>query len=90
MEIEAANPDPGVRRAAFEAADMAGDWALPEFGSVFINLSGPDQTTARRHTTVSVPGATADGLGLPETGTEGGAWIMYAGSSAAHIMVPGN
>ena len=89
MRIEAANADPAERRAAFEALERAGDWPPPEFGSVFINLNGPDQERARSHTTVAVPGATGASLGLPEGGAGGGAWIMNAGTSAAHIMVPG-
>ena len=76
-------------RAAFETAEKAGQWAKPEFGSVFYNLNGPDQAQARMHVTVSVPGATTQTLGLPENGSKGGAWIMNAGTSAAHIMTPG-
>lgn len=89
MRIEAVNPDAEARRAAFEALERAGNWIEPEFGSVFINLAGPDQAQARFHTTVAVPGATRESLGLPDTPAEGGAWIMNAGTSAAHIMVPG-
>jgi hypothetical protein len=29
-------------------------------------------------------------MGLPENGQKGGAWIMNAGTSTAHIMVPGS
>jgi hypothetical protein len=90
MRIESANPDPKARQAAFEAADKAGTWIKPEFGSVFINLSGPNQAQARMHTTVAVPGATTQSLGFPENGAQGGVWIMYAGTSAAHLMTPGH
>lgn len=90
MRIEAANPDAAARRSAFEALERAGDWIGPEFGSLFINFSGPSPAEAHSHTTVSVPGATADSLGLPDNGNQGGAWIMNAGTSAAHIMVPGS
>ena len=82
--------DPAERRAAFEAAEKAGKWTKPEFGSIFYNLSGADQATARSHATIAVPGATTATLGLPETGTQGGGWIMNAGTSAAHIMMPGH
>ncbi len=61
----------------------------PEFGSVWISMDGPDQAGARIHTTVAVPGATADSLGLPDNRDQGGAWIMRAGTSEAHIMIPG-
>ena len=82
--------DPKERQAAFEAMEKAGKWTKPEFGSVFYNLNGADAAQARSHVTVSVPGATTQTLGLPENGTKGGAWIMNAGTSAAHIMTPGH
>jgi hypothetical protein len=82
--------DPKERRAAFEAMEKAGKWTKPEFGSVFYNLTGPSQAQARAHATICVPGATTQTLGLPEDGTKGGAWIMNAGSSAAHLMTPGH
>lgn len=90
MKIEAANPGADDRRAAFEALERAGNWARPEFGSLFINFGGATEAQARHHTTVAVPGATSDSLGLPDTPEQGGAWIMNAGTSAAHIMVPGS
>jgi hypothetical protein len=82
--------DPAQRRAAFEAAEKEGRWSKPEFGSVFYSMTGPDQAQARLHVTISVPGATGGSLGLPENGNQGGAWIMNAGTSAAHIMTPGH
>jgi hypothetical protein len=82
--------DPKERRAAFEAAEKAGKWTKPEFGSVFYNMTGPTQAQARSHATIAVPGATTATLGLPENGQQGGAWIMNAGSSAAHLMLPGH
>lgn len=76
--------------AAFEAAEKDGTRAKPEFGSVWIHLSGPDQEHARLHTTTAVPGATAASMGLPDNPKQGGAWIMNAGTSTAHIMTPGS
>src|SRR5262245_38411990 len=90
LKIEAANPDQKARRAAFEAAEKAGTWPKPEFGSVFYNLNGPDQAQARSHVTIAAPGATSKTLGLPEDTSQGGVWIMEAGTSAAHIMTPGH
>jgi hypothetical protein len=90
LKIEAANPDQKARQAAFEAAEKAGTWTKPEFGSVFYNMNGPDAAQARSHATIAVPGATTKTLGLPENGTQGGAWIMNAGTSAAHLMLPGH
>jgi len=82
--------DKAARQTAIETAEKNGKWAKPEFGSIFFNLAGPDQAQARSHMTIAVPGATSKTLGLPENGQQGGAWIMNAGTSAAHIMVPGH
>jgi hypothetical protein len=82
--------DAKERQAAFEAAEKAGTWTKPEFGSVFYSMTGPDAAQGRLHVTISVPGATTKTLGLPETNANGGVWIMNAGTSAAHIMTPGH
>jgi len=82
--------DPTARRTAFETAEKEGKWTKPEFGSIFYNLTGATQATARSHATIAVPGATTQTLGMPENGNQGGAWIMNAGTSAAHIMMPGH
>jgi len=89
LKTEAMTPA-AERRAAFEALEKAGKWPKPEFGSVFYNLTGANQAQARSHATISMPGATTQTTGLPENGNEGGAWIMNAGSTAAHIMTPGH
>jgi hypothetical protein len=72
-----------------DAAEKDGSRVKPEFGSMFITMSGPDRTQARIHTTIAVPGATAQSLGLPDNPKQGGAWLMNAGTTTAHIMVPG-
>ena len=83
-------PDQKERQAAFEAAEKAGTWTKPEFGSLWIHMSGPSQAQARMHITVAVPGATTKTIGFPENNTQGGVWIMNAGTSAAHLMTPGS
>jgi hypothetical protein len=85
-----AQTDRAVRQAALDAAEKDGTRVKPEFGSVFYTLSGADQASARLHVTVAVPGATAASLGLPDNSKAGGAWIMNAGTSTAHIMIPGS
>ena len=87
MRFEAAGDK---RQAMFDAAEKDGTRVKPEFGSVFYNLSGPDRERARSHTTVAVPGATAQSMGLPDNPKSGGAWIMNAGTTTAHIMIPGH
>jgi hypothetical protein len=78
------------KQAMLDAAEKDGTRVKPEFGSVFYNLGGPDRERARSHTTIAVPGATAQTLGLPDNNKMGGAWIMNAGTSTAHIMIPGH
>jgi len=78
------------RQAALAAAEKDGTRVKPEYGSVWYSMSGKDQSTARLHITIAVPGATAASTGLPDNNKQGGAWIMNAGTSTAHIMVPGS
>jgi len=78
------------RQAALAAAEKDGTRVKPEYGSIFYNFGGPDRERARAHMTVAVPGATTQSTGLPDNNKEGGAWIMNAGTSTAHIMVPGH
>lgn len=78
------------RQAMLDAAEKDGSRVKPEFGSIFYNLNGPDRERARAHMTVAVPFATSQTLGLPDNNKQGGAWIMNAGTSTAHIMIPGH
>jgi hypothetical protein len=87
---EAKEPDRAKREAALTELEKAGTRVKPVFGSVFYTVSGKDQASARRHVTISVPGATTASLGLPDNGKSGGAWIMGAGTTGAHIMTPGS
>jgi hypothetical protein len=83
-------PDKAARDAAFEKAEKDGTRVKPEFGSLWIHLMGADAEHTRKHITVAVPGATTQSLGLPESGKEGDLWIMNAGTTTAHLMIPGN
>jgi hypothetical protein len=76
--------------ALVQAAEKAGARKVPEFGAGYYGLVGNDQATARGHVTIAVPFATTETLKLPSKPTASGAWIMDAGTSAAHIMVPGH
>jgi hypothetical protein len=78
------------RQAALDAAEKDGTRVKPEYGSIFYNFFGPDRERARSHMTVAVPGATTQSTGLPDNNKQGGAWIMNAGTTTAHIMVPGH
>ena len=78
------------KQAMLDAAEKDGTRVKPEYGSIFYNLSGPDRERARAHMTVAVPGATMQSTGLPDNNKQGGAWIMNAGTTTAHIMIPGH
>jgi hypothetical protein len=85
-----ASGDRKASEAALAAEEKDGTRIKPEFGSAFIHFMGPDQEHAFHHTTIAVPGATAQSLGLPDKPSPSGAWIMNAGTSTAHIMIPGS
>jgi len=76
-------------QARVAAAEKNGTRVKPEMGSPWINANGPDHNTVRTHTTIAMPGATGQSLGLPDNNKQTGAWVMDGGTSAAHIMLPG-
>ena len=76
-------------QALVAAAEQNDTRVLPEYGSMWVSMNGPDRSSAGIHTTIAVPGATGASTGLPENGRAGGAWVMAAGTTTAHIMVPG-
>ncbi len=82
--------DRPARQAAIDAAEKDGTRVKPEFGSVWLTMNAPDKEHARIHTTIAVPGATAQSLGLPDNNRQGGVWIMNAGTTTAHLMTPGS
>ncbi len=88
MKFEAIG-DRARANALIEAAEKDGTRIKPEFGSTFYNQYGPDEAGRMSHTTIAVPGATSATLGLPDTASGGGVWIMNAGTSTAHLMIPG-
>lgn len=75
---------------AIQAAEKEGKRVPPVWGAAFYGLQGADAGTARGHVTIAVPGATTETLKMPSKPTAAGAWIMDAGTTAAHIMVPGH
>ena len=82
--------DKTARQAAIDAAEKDGTRVKPEFGSVWLTMNGADREHARIHTTIAVPGATTQSMGLPSDNKQGGVWIMNAGTSTAHLMTPGS
>jgi hypothetical protein len=85
-----AKGDKKAAEAVLDAEEKDGSRVKPEFGSVWIHLMGPDAEHARNHTTIAVPGATKESLGLPDNPSQGGVWIMNPGTTTAHLMTPGS
>lgn len=77
-------------QAMFDQAEANGTRALSEFGTIYFHLDGADQESARAHFTIVVPNATAESLGVPDRPRQDGVWLMDAGTSTAHLMVPGH
>ncbi len=88
MKAEATG-DKAKSEAMLKEEEASGTRVKPEFGSVWYHFQGPDKEHARLHTTIAVPDATTKTMGLPENGKQGGVWIMNAGTSTAHLMIPG-
>ena len=53
-------------------------------------LYGPSLEAALPIMTVSLPGATAASTGLPTERDNYRPWLMWSGTAAAHVMIPGN
>jgi hypothetical protein len=87
---EAKIADRKLREEAFAELEKNGQRVKPEFGSVFYTRQGKDASAVRTHVTIAVPGATTASLGLPDNNKMGGAYIMGAGTTGAHIMTPGS
>jgi hypothetical protein len=89
MKAQAAG-DREKSEAILKEMEQNGTRAKPEFGSVWYHMSGADREHVSAHeVTIAVPGATAATLGIPDQRRENGVWIMNAGTSTAHIMIPG-
>jgi hypothetical protein len=88
MKAEALG-DKAKSEAMLKAAEEGGTRVKPEFGSVWYHMAGPDKDHARGHMTIAVPMATTQSLGLPDKRVQNSIWIMNAGTTTAHLMVPG-
>jgi len=78
----------GIRELVLAAA-KDGTRVLSEVGSIWYNLRGDSQDTAIWHTFVGMPNLKGTQVGLPEVRDAGGAWLMFADTPEAHIMLPG-
>jgi hypothetical protein len=80
--------DRNKTQAILDTAEKDGTRVKPEYGSMWYHLAGPDREHARPLLTIAMPGTTTQSIGLPENPKQGGAWIMNAGTTTAHIMMP--
>jgi len=85
-----ATGDRAKSEAMLKEMEQNGTRAKPEFGSVWYHVAGADKDHIGAHeVTIAVPGATEASLGIPTQRRENGIWLMNAGTSTAHIMIPG-
>ena len=86
--FRAESTDREGERALVTAAAQNGTRVKAEYGSWFRSMNGQDQASAGVHMTIAMPGATAASTGFPDNREQGGAYVMAAGTSEAHLMVP--
>ena len=80
--------DPKKTEELVAAAAKDGTRIMSEVGSIWFNLFGKSEATATRHWFIAMPNLRGNQVGLPEVRDAGGAWLMLAGTSEAHIMLP--
>ena len=71
------------------AAGKDGTRIMSEVGSIWYKFWGNSEATAVKHSFIAMPNHTGSQVGLPEVRDAGGSWVMFAGTSEAHIMLPG-
>jgi hypothetical protein len=71
------------------AAGKDGTRIMSEVGSIWYKFWGNSEATAVKHSFIAMPNHTGAQVGLPEARDAGGSWVMFAGTSEAHIMLPG-
>jgi hypothetical protein len=74
---------------AVAAAGKDGTRIMSEVGSIWYKFWGNSEATAVKHSFIAMPNLTGKDVGLPEVRDAGGSWVMFAGTSEAHIMLPG-
>jgi hypothetical protein len=81
--------DRGKIDEAVAAAAKDGTRIMSEVGSIWYKFWGNSEATAVRHWFIAMPNKTGKDVGLPEVRDANGSWVMFAGTSEAHIMLPG-
>ena len=81
--------DRGKIDEAVAAAAKDGTRIMSEVGSIWYKFWGNSEATAVRHSFIAIPNLRGKDVGLPEVRDAGGSWVMFPGTSEAHIMLPG-
>jgi hypothetical protein len=87
--FRAATSDAAGEREMVAEAEANGTRVLPEYGSIWLSMNGADRGSARTHVTIAVPMATEESTGFPESRAGGDVYLMSAGTTTAHLMMPG-
>jgi hypothetical protein len=74
---------------AVAAAAKDGTRIMSEVGSIWYKFWGNSEATAVRHSFIAIPNLAGKDVSLPEVRDAGGSWVMFPGTSEAHIMLPG-
>src|SRR3989441_997928 len=74
---------------AVAAAGEDGTRIMSEVGAIWDKVLGNSEATSVRHSFIAVPNLRGKDVSLPEVRDAGGSWVMFAGTSEAHIMLPG-
>ena len=81
--------DPKKTEELVAAAAKDGTRIMSEVGSIWYKFWGNSEATAVRHSFIAVPNLRGKDVSLPEVRDANGSWVMFAGTSEAHIMLPG-
>ena len=74
-------------QALFDHAEEDGTRELPVYGTMYYHWIGEED--GRPHTNIAVPFATEENSRITQASRSDAMWIMDAGTSGAHLMLPG-
>lgn len=76
--------------ARFQEAEENGTREVSKYGSFYFHAVGTSPDNLRMHSNIVVPFATGETLGgIPTSRQPAALWLMQAGTSSAHLMLPG-
>ena len=86
-QFSQAGGTPEEIQALFDRAEEDGTRELPVYGTMYYHWIGEED--GRPHTNIAVPFATEENSRIPQALRSDAMWIMDAGTSGAHLMLPG-